>query len=210
MFTGETASILGRRLAGSRNLRTQSGYGMKQSGSKLVLGLVCLAVLAGVVSWSYRYATTHRATQFWGREAAPLIAQPSQVEFARLVPSRANSGVDQSEILKLGMERSYLSEGARDVTHERGLVHLRHALLSDRGFVWSDRPDPREVEWQWLLKFFDEESQAFVLLSEDLASIGLVVEGESSEVSAVSCQPMADTLRHYFDDVGFSSASTSE
>ncbi len=173
---------------------------MKQSGTKLVVGLACLALAAGLVSWSYHYGTTHQSTRFWGREAAALIARPSEVEFLRLELAE-----DSGQSLDLG--RAYSVTKIREITNDRGMVHFRHALMTDGNYAWASEPEPGEIDWRWGMRFHDGQIQALVVLAEDLATIGLVDQGR---VRALSCQPMAETLQDYFDNVGLATASRPE
>ncbi|NOY30647.1 MAG: hypothetical protein GXP28_10905 [Planctomycetes bacterium] len=176
---------------------------MKRSGTKLVMGLACLALAAGLASWSYRYGATHESTQFWGSEAASLIARPSEVEFFSL--QLADSAEDSGESLDLG--RPYSATPLREITQQRGMVHFRHALMTDGNYLWASDPEPNEIDWRWGMRFQDGQIQALVVLAEDLATIGLVAEGG---VRALSCQPMAETLRDYFQNVNLVPASTQQ
>ncbi|MCA9229113.1 MAG: hypothetical protein KDA57_00565 [Planctomycetales bacterium] len=179
---------------------------MKQSGTKLVLGLACLAVAAGVASWSYRYGATHRATQFWGGEVAPLIARPSQAEFSAL--RLADDAEPAADTIDLG--RLYVAEHPREITDLRGMVHFRHALMSDGNYLWTEQPAAQNVAWRWCLRFYDEEAQARIVLDAELATIGLVADAESGQLKVVSCRPMAETLQDYFGKLGLLPASTAQ
>lgn len=177
---------------------------MKRSGTKLVLGLAGLALAAGLASWSYRYGATHESTQFWGREAASLIARPSEVEFFSLELADSAEGSGQS----LDLGRPYLTTQLREITQQRGMVHFRHALMTDGNYDWASEPEPSKIDWRWGMKFHDEQTQALVVLAEDLATIGLVNEGHIKKT--LSCQPMAETLRDYFQNVNLVPASTQQ
>ncbi len=186
---------------------------MKSSGTRLVLGLACLALAAGVVSWLYRYGATHEATQFWGGEAAALIARPSEVEFFRLelADPAGDLSEDSAEATRLNLDlgRPYSATQVKEITKARGMVHFRHALMTDGNYRWDDRPKLSEVDWRWGMRFYDGQTQAVVVLSKNLDTLGLVVSGDSREVKVVSCQPMAETLEDYFFNVDIT-ASTSE
>ena len=178
---------------------------MKQSGTKLVVGLTCLALAAGALSWWYHFGARHRATEFWGGVAAPLIARPSQVEVLELFESASDPRGDWS--LRLDLGRPYGAAGIRELSQARGMVHLRHALMSDLNYQWNEVPQPQSIDWRWCLRFHDSQGEALVVLAEDLATIGLVVGG-GEQVQVVSCRPMVDSLQHYFEDLGLISAST--
>jgi len=176
---------------------------MKQPGTKLVIGLAGLALAAGLTSWLYRYGATHQSTRFWGSEAASLIARPSEAEFFRL--ELADSVGESGKRLDLG--RHYSTTLIREITQERGMVHFRHALMTDGNYEWASEPEPSKIDWRWGMRFHDKQTQALVVLAKDLATIGLVAEGG---VRALSCQPMAETLRDYFQNVNLVPASTQQ
>lgn len=154
---------------------------MQNSGTKLVLALVAMAVLLGVVSWWYRYEAAHRASQFWGPEASRLIAESRGFEV--LVES---------------------SDGKRetvDLSNARGQAHLRHALLSDRNYAWETPLTDSAIPWHWRLRFHEGEQEASVLLSENFHQIGKI-NAASGAVTSHSCEPMTVSLRQYFEALG--------
>ena len=170
---------------------------MRQSGTKLVIALLGLAVTAGALSWWYHYAATHRATRFWGPELAGLIARPSHVE-VRLLDTAVSPS--QSQLLPITQGESI------DLSHARGMVHLRHALMTDRNYNWGESIDSSTVVWKWALRFLYDSQQGLVLLSDDLTAIGKY-QSESAQLNAISCRPMADSLAFYFRDLGLLDAS---
>lgn len=154
------------------------------SGTKLVLLIVGVALTAGGLSWWYRYEAAHRATRFWGPEAAALIAQPSEVRgFAIQNETPRQLGIGQSPVL----------------TKTPGMVHLRNALLSDRNYHWDD--EPVAGNWRWCLQFADEGCTATVLFAADFTRLGLQRE-PGGTIRTANCQPMAITLRDYFRSAG--------
>jgi len=178
------------------------------------MGLACLALAAGLASWSYRYGATHHSTRFWGLEAALLIARPSEVEFFQLELAAAIEGsseaTSEGSSWHLDLGRPYLGSEIQELTNMRGMVHFRHALMTDGNYDWTSEPKPSEIDWRWGMRFYDGENQAIVVLAEDLATIGLVVEGGTPPVRALSCQPMAETLRAYFGTVDLAEAESED
>lgn len=154
---------------------------MQNSGTKLVLALVGVALALGVTSWWYRYEAAHRVSQFWGPEASRLIAESEGFEVVR-------QGSGKAEIHK-------------DLSHARGQAHLRHALMSDRNYVWDEPLEPSGIGWGWTLRFYEGEREALVKLSEDLQAIGKV-DSTSDSVKALSCEPMTASLEQYFEALG--------
>ena len=170
---------------------------MQQSGKKLVLALTALAMVAGVLSWWYQFNSSHRTTRFWGPQLASLIARPSHVEVRE---------VASGEPLSWKALESGRADSAIDLSQARGMVHLRHALMSDRNYQWGRQVDGTAVPWRWCLHWSDETAHGVVLLSADFAVLGKV-QPSKKHVDAISCQPMAESLRQYFQEQGLLGAS---
>ena len=168
---------------------------MGQSGSKLVVTLGCLALALGAASWWYRFESAHRATQFWGSEAAALIVVPGQVEALILQPQNG-----RTEGEKLPQLDDHLIVSQTDLSDARGLVHLRHALVTDTNYLWNETAIA-PVPWRWALRFQEADDSVLVLFSADLATLGKLTS-DSPTVDVISCQPMAETLQQYFADLG--------
>ncbi len=182
---------------------------MDQSGKKLVFVLAGLALAAGVTSWCYRYEAAHQATAFWGTESAPLIAQPAPVEIYEL-KLLGGEGASEKEAGLLNLGRRYQVGDPRELTNARGMVHLRHALMSDSNFRWEMPAESEKTDWRWCLRFYDAKHEVRVVLSADLATIGRMTTGEPFPIEAFSCRPMTESLQVYFEDLGLISASTVE
>ena len=179
------------------------------SGTKLVAGIACLALVLGVISWLYRFDSAHRSTEFWGPVAAELIAKPSTVTAMRLVPAGAAEG-DAGELpverLTLG-DVEYVLVDVHDVTEVPGIVHLRNSLLSDRNYDWQ--VEVAAPSWRWGLRLTEGGQAAAILFSEDYRELGLWQPQSGSEgVRALACRPMAETLTQYFASVKLFDAST--
>lgn len=172
---------------------------MNRSGTKLVVALASLALVLGVASWWYRFESAHRASQFWGPEAAELIVEPGQVEALTLQPAAEGEQGAADLLPQLGGE--YVVVSRLDFTGARGAVHLRHALTSDSNYVW-DQSAAAPAEWRWALRFHDADRQLLVLFTADLATLGKLA-ADSPSVEAISCQPMAETLQSYFTALGW-------
>lgn len=163
---------------------------MQQSGTKLVIAIVGMAFLLGVISWWFRYEAAHRASQFWGPEASELIAESENLEIIDLGPD-----------LGQGFAAQLTAGVPTDFSRARGQAHLRHALMSDRNYVWDEPLDAAATQWRWGLRFHEGEREVLVLLSEDLEAVGK--PDSSLEVfGAFSCEPMTASLKQYFSALG--------
>jgi hypothetical protein len=167
-----------------------------QSGSKLVLGIFGLALLAGILSWWYRFESAHRSTTFWGPHFAELIARPSEVTAFRLQKEpTTESGTDSIVILGENFQRYDL----KDLTAAPGMVHLRNSILSDGNYDW-DAPVNTD-DWRWCLQFETRGRQATLLFTENFKILGRMNQ-RANDVRTVDCSPMAGTLRQYFTSIG--------
>ncbi len=174
-----------------------------QSGTKLVLGIFGLALLAGVFSWWYRYEVAHRSTTFWGPYFAELIARPSDVNAFGLKPATAETGEDALQILSQSFERI----DSKDLTSAPGMVHLRNSILSDGNYRW-DEPVATN-DWRWCLQFSGKGMTATILFTDDFAVLGRMNQ-RGDNVRTVDCQPMAESLREYFAKIGVFVATASK
>lgn len=171
--------------------------GSKPSGSKLVLGMVALALVLGLGSWWYRYEAAHRATQFWGTRAAGAIARPDQVigmELADPLPPGGEISPEKaSTIMRIGSE-VYPVASKKDLVSARGIKHMDSLLLADHNFRW-DRPVVNQ-RWKWAMLFVNNAGTARVLFSDDLQSVGML-DLEGLQVKAVDCTPLKSALEEY-------------
>lgn len=177
------------------------------SGTKLVVGVSCLALALGIVSWWYRYESAHRSTRFWGPAAADALARPDRVMGYVLRRSGAEPEQREHESLEVG-HQVYVVVNRRDLTQARGIKHLDALLLNDRNFGWGQRvPLP---DWNWALEFSSAAGQATVVFSQNCTVMG-VLDPENHEVRMLACEPLAETLREYFarQDV-FDASNSSE
>jgi len=98
------------------------------AGTWLVVGLVCLGVVAGAVAIAYQRGQTRRCLDFYGADVARLVATAPRVEMWTLAPADAG-GADAPARLR--------AVARRDVSQAAGLVHLRRGLVEDANFRWS-------------------------------------------------------------------------
>lgn len=167
---------------------------MPSSGTKLVIGILALALALGAVSWWYRFETAHRATLFWGPEVAQIIAEPGKITGYKLDPATDAAG----EPLDVA-GREYRGVLVRDLTGAAGMVHLRHALVTDSNYLWMKRPAAPD-QWRWALQFHKGEHNVLIVLTEDFQTLGKLVG--SAPLEMIDCRPMAETLREYFASLG--------
>jgi hypothetical protein len=134
---------------------------MQSSGKLVIIGILGIALAAAGASWWFRYTSTHRAAQFWGREVAQLIRDASGIELCRLQivePVQPQYSALQSQLID-----------CHDISKLPGITHLRNALLEDRSFRWPTSSVKPDAPWKWVLRFQDESTkdEARIYFSSD-------------------------------------------
>jgi hypothetical protein len=161
-----------------------------QSGSKVVLGIFGLAIVAATLSWWYRFETAHESTKFWGPHFALLIVEPSDVTAFTLARS------DECSFPIL--DDNYVRADTKGLTDAPGMTHLRTSIAHDRNYLW-EKPVQAD-EWTYGLQFEADGRSATVLFNEDFTVLGRL-NRRGDDLRTVDCTPMAETLRKYFDGV---------
>lgn len=172
---------------------------MRNSGKLLILGILVLAAALAGAAWWFRYETTHRAAHFWGPETARLIRDAPKVTLFQK-PS--------ADTIRQALEeptRASFDDSAVDVSHARGLLHLRNALLEDRSFLWpasGEQPlaPPEDTEY-WVLSFYfpNSHNAAVVMFTEDCRLAACHEPRRFAYlVRTISTEPIAAGLREMF------------
>ncbi len=173
--------------------------GMTLSGTKIVLAMGLLAVAASVGNWCYRTAATGRSVEFWGPSGAQLLSGPQTIHALKLLP--AEVAEQQGLPARMPWPGGLVVVASRDVTQVRGLAHLRHALVQDRNYGWSDATPPAETHWRVALVFAGGGEQVTAVFSDDWLHIGRFDEATQS-IDSVACPDMADEFKRYFSSSG--------
>jgi hypothetical protein len=140
-------------------------------GSRLVLGILALAVgLASFAIW-FQWRQTRRCLAFFGPDVAAAIQASPRVEAWRVGPHDSPGRL--------------LARSRADLSRSRGLVHLRHGLVEDANYDWSAPPPPRPTAaWDVALAFFDAEAATpRAILAFDLDGGGMTVVGRPGSVA---------------------------
>ena len=163
-------------------------------GTRLVLGLVLLALgLAAFAVW-FQWGQTRRCLAFYGPAAARSIQAAPRVELWSLAADRG--GVR--------------AETRLDISRAPGLVHLRRGLIEDVNFRWNDvrqegGADPARgrlapAEWDEAIAFFaaaaDKPPAAVVAI--DLDEPGFATGG--GRTGRIRLGPIGPGLREWIED----------
>jgi hypothetical protein len=158
----------------------------EKSGKRLILGVLAIGLAAAAASWWFRYSSTHRATQFWGAQAAELLRDAPRVTLRSDTPSADGEGAATADV-------------PRDISTAKGLTHLRNALLEDASYDWT-AAGPPDTDWSNSLVFAASEGaepRAVVMFSPDFT---WAANGSAADPAkhAVSTSPIAKGLQEFF------------
>lgn len=155
-------------------------------GTRLVLGLVCLAIgLAAFAVW-FQWGQTRRCLAFYGPLAARQIQSAPRVELWSL--AAANAGVRAADRL--------------DISRAPGLVHLRRGLIEDVNFRWNQAGDAGggrlpPAAWDVAIAFFagTDQATAATVIALDLDEPGsATIVGRAGRIAL---GPIAPGLREW-------------
>ena len=147
-----------------------------QRGKYVILLIFAVAIAMSGYAWWYQYKMGRRTSAFWGPAGVVLIQYAPQVEFVPLFPTRPDRP-DQESVensLNIGGVEFWLDEPL-DVTHSRGLVHVRHALVDDLSIDW-DATALESKQWDFLLRIRDGEQHVTVAIDTESGQL-YYVEG---------------------------------
>jgi hypothetical protein len=172
------------------------------SGKLLLIGILSVAIVAAASSWWFRYNATHRTAAFWGGDAAALIRDAPEVKLHVTTIGAVGDLANNPDASPVSSDF--------DVSHARGLTHLRNALLEDFNFAWSDLHDWPPInaddfhDWRWILEFRDPRTGKFAAtqFTQDCSLAARVMSSKergSVKPIAIRTDPaMAKALREMF------------
>lgn len=164
--------------AAGRNDRTRSMQPTRnnadhgQPGSLIVVGILAMAAgLAAFAVW-FQWTQTRRCLGFFGPGIATAIQTAPRVEAWRLSPKSTPDGSGGRVV----------ATSREDVSQARGLVHLRHGLVEDSNYAWSDRPAGRRPigAWDVALAFYDTTPSPSGAASQPAAVLAFDLEGDGA------------------------------
>lgn len=167
---------------------------MFQRGHFVILFIFGLSAAMGAFAVWTHYQRGRQSLAFWGSETANLIRHAPQVEYFRLSRS-SEPPVDAAESLEIDGKKFWI-ERRLDVSQTPGLVHARHAFITDDGYNWKETvASDVDVNWQNGLRFTDGERSAVVLL--DYA--GLMIQQRGASRRARMIEPLAKSEKEFFE-----------
>jgi hypothetical protein len=169
---------------------------MQVSGRLLVLSTFAIGLTMAVGAWWYNRSQSMRAAQFWGKQDAQLIVGAETVELLTLIAADEAAADDyQPRVAGRAIASRF------DLSKQRGLVHLRHALTFDDNFTWDalDR-DASAEGWRRALRFAQGNRELVVLFPEDFGRLGRIAADD--RIEALPCPRLGPSITEYLGRVG--------
>jgi len=171
---------------------------MRNAGKLVIVAIVAIALALALFSLWYHRQGGRRSLEFWGTEAAVLIARAPQIECIELsradqtrpaqpLPDQpavegehaaeaalaAASGPGDRPIQRLGIGgRFYTVEAAVDSSHARGVSNIRRAMVLDATYRWDADADAEQPTWQYAMEFRDQARSVMVLFDFERGVVG--------------------------------------
>lgn len=162
-------------------------------GHLAVLVMFGLAICLGAVAVFVRYQQGDRALNYWGTQPAQLIRHAPRVELLWLGDGK-DPATESEVIEQLTIDgRNCTVVRRKDISQARGLVHARHALITDRSYQFDEPRGNCEPRWNYVLRFSDSEQTAVLALDIGCSRARLV--GTDCELSIA---PAIGALEEFF------------
>lgn len=150
-------------------------------GKYVLLAVFILGLAGAGGGWWYQHNLQRRPLELWGSDAARLILYSPEVEFCDL---RQSSGDSLSAAVTMDGQ-SYVAENCRSVVGMPGFVHLRHSLLTDHSFDWTDLATGAK-RWRSLLRFRNGEKTITLVLADDFRYAMLRETGATACITPIA------------------------
>jgi hypothetical protein len=166
-------------------------------GQLTIIGIFGLSLLAVLGSLAWRYHETRHVLDFWGAEAATLIAQAERVAADRLeaVPEAVTGPGDSVVMLIDG--QMYAIRQTKDVSDAPGFTHARHALTLNRSFEWEGETTCA-AKWTYALRFEQGEKSAVVLIDPHCRFVRLLDGDKLAVLNPTVADGLAIILNEQF------------
>jgi hypothetical protein len=175
----------------------------------VIVAILAVGLTATLASLWYHRQSGRRALEFWGTDAAVLIAQAPHIEAMKLEP--ADAGPRESlpaaesdaappsdrPIVRLGIGgRFYRVSATADASAARGISNIRRALVLDVTFAWDETASAGPPTWQYALEFRDKSRSVTVFFDFDSDQVG---SNQSAKIARLD--PAAgDDWRSFFEE----------
>lgn len=150
-------------------------------GKFVLLAIFGLGMAAAGGGWWYQHSLQRRPLDLWGHEAANLILNAGDVKLCRFQPP--TEGTQSTVIEAVGAAFELLD--CKDAAGIRGMLNLRHSLLSDYSFDWTDSAGGAQ-DWRYALRFRDDDHTATLLVSTDFHYALLVETGAKASIRPIA------------------------
>jgi hypothetical protein len=164
-------------------------------GKYVILAVFAIGLIGAAGGWWYHRSAQRRVLEFWGSEAAELIVIAPRVEAIHLAPAAAGEHVEHE--VQLGESRFDVIERV-DVSGAAGLIHLRQGLFHDGSFDWSKAEDDCRPQWDYALRFSENERSVTVLVAFNCPRLKLAGKTREAAMGSLA-RGLEQFLKEQFD-----------
>ena len=174
-------------------------------GKSVIIAIVLVGLGLSTFAWWHRWTRSQQVLEHWGEQAAIVIRNGKSVELLRLTPRvsgaadiRPQDGTNAaSRPAELNIAGATYAVEATDISDAAGLIHARHHLLHEQGFVWDEPRDPAQLAtWTVALRFQQGNTTATMAL-DFAAQRARLVERDVE----VSMEPIAPALQTFINEL---------
>ena len=159
------------------------------SGKIVIVVVFAVGLGLAVFSWLHRWQASQQVLEFWGGEAAYVIRTGKKVELLRIGP--AIGVATDLEGFTVG-NRRYCIIDQFDISKAPGLIHARHHLLHEKGFIWEALGSGGDTGWEYAFRFTKGDSVATMAFDFERQRARLIERDRE-----VSMAPISAALRKF-------------
>ncbi len=152
-------------------------------GKFAILIMLGVGIAAATFAWWYRWQRGTEMLEVWGSRAAICVRLAPQVDLFRLQPL---SETDSRTLDLMCQGQGFTIVDRRDISHARGLIHARHALLQRESFAWEGSVGDCDPVWQYALRFTKDQTQTSVILDFACQRVLFLPRDREAGMAAIS------------------------
>lgn len=159
-------------------------------GSLAIVVIFGVAVCAAAFAVWYQFDQQRRSLEFWGNDTATIIRHTRHVEVLRF--SKIDDKTKDS-ILIDGARFAIVS--SRQIDAMAGLVHVRHALISDASYEWENASRDSDPKWEFGFRFTRDNFSVVIAVDSSCDKICFVGKNRTLAVA----EKIAKGLKQFFN-----------